>query len=201
MSKTRLTFPAASRNQEPILRVLETVVRQGARVLELASGSGQHATYFAANLPVDAWTASDIDASKRDSVAAWVEHLSLTHVQVIDVDAEQHPWDVPKPLDLVVNINMIHIAPWSVCQGLMRGAADVLKPDGILFMYGPFARGGRHNAPSNEAFDASLRERDPAWGVRDLDDVTQEAEQRGLVLTKTVEMPANNLSVIFQKGR
>jgi cyclopropane fatty-acyl-phospholipid synthase-like methyltransferase len=167
-------------------------------VLEIASGAGEHAVFFAKALPGLTWQPSDPDEGARASIAAWTAAEGVANVlPPLALDAREADWDVEGPFDVVVAINMIHIAPWEATKGLMAGCAHVLKPGGLLFLYGPYKRDGRHTAPSNEAFDASLKARDPAWGVRDLAAVAAEAAARGLSLRETVDMPANNLSVLF----
>ncbi len=201
----RLRFPATARNREPILAVLRRVLPPGGTVLEAASGSGEHAAYFAAALDGLTWQPSDPDASARASIAAWAEDAPGGRVlPPLALDVGRSDWDAGlgqrlPGLRAVLCINLIHIAPWNVCQGLLRGAARLLPPGGTLYLYGPFRVGGRHTAPSNAAFDASLRERNPAWGVRDLEAVAAEAETRGLALVETVAMPANNLSLILRQ--
>jgi hypothetical protein len=192
--------PAAARNREPISDVLARFVREGDRVLEIASGSGEHAVYFAARLPALAWQPSDPDAANRASIAAWRDEAALPNLRApIALDATWDPWPVERA-DAMVNINMIHIAPWAACEGLMRGAARVLLSGAPLVLYGPFRRGGRHTAPSNEAFDRGLRARDAAWGVRDLEAVERAAAAAGLSLDEIVEMPSNNLSLVFRRA-
>jgi len=202
MTDPRRFAPAAARNREPILEVLRRHVRPGANVLEIASGSGEHATFLAPALEVATWQPSDPDADARASVDAWRRSSGEERVLAaleLDVTA---PWPaLPTRPDVVVCVNMIHIAPLRACEGLLDGAAELLEPGGVLYLYGPYRRGGRHTAPSNEAFDASLRSRDPEWGVRDLEDVVAAAARRGLVLREVVEMPANNLSVIFERAQ
>jgi SAM-dependent methyltransferase len=190
--------PATLRNREPILAVLARLVPSGARVLEIAAGSGEHACFFAAQLPVAEWQPTDPDADSRASIDAWRAHSGVAALQpalALDVTAEA--WPVAHA-DAVVCINMIHISPWSATLSLMRGAARVLEPGGALFLYGPYRRFGAHTAASNEAFDASLRARDPSWGVRDLEEVTRVAEGAGLMFEELVAMPANNFSVVFR---
>ncbi len=197
----RLFSPSSARNREPILEVLRSVLPDGAKVLEIASGTGEHAVHFASALPVT-WHPSDPDAASRASIASWIAHAGLETVEPpVDLDARAADWSVAEraPFDAVVSINMIHIAPWAACEGLLRGASGLLRPGGAVFLYGPFSRGGVHTAPSNAAFDDSLKARDPAWGVRDLDAVEAAAGARGLSLDRIVEMPANNLSVVLLK--
>lgn len=201
----RRSAPATGRNREPILDVLRRVVPGGARVLEIASGTGEHATFLAERLPVTAWQPTDPDEPSRASVDAWRAQLGTTKVlPARALDVHEDPWpDDARAADVVVCINMIHISPWSATGALFRGAAVALPPGGVLYLYGPYRRGGAHTAPSNEAFDASLRARDPAWGVRDIEAVLDEAARRGLSphpVHAVTEMPANNLSVVLVRG-
>jgi cyclopropane fatty-acyl-phospholipid synthase-like methyltransferase len=190
--------PAALRNREPILAVLARVLPPQGTVLEIASGSGEHARFFAEALPHVTWQPSDADAEARASIDAYRAEAGLPNLLgAVHLDARDAKWAVTRA-DAIVCINMIHIAPWAACAGLMRGAACVLPAEGILYLYGPFMRGGAHTAPSNASFDASLRASDPAWGVRDVDDVTREAEKNGLARAEIVTMPANNLSLVFR---
>ncbi len=198
----RLQSPATARNRQPILTVLQRVLPPRARVLELASGAGEHAVFFAASMPGIAWQPSDPDDEARASIAAWIEAERVTNVLApIALDVCADDWGVAGPFDALVAINMIHISPWRATLGLMRGAARLLREQGLLFTYGPYIRHGRHTAPSNEAFDASLKTRNPAWGVRDVADVESAARENGLQLREIVEMPANNLSLVFEKRR
>ncbi len=198
--------PAAARNREPICEVLARVVAlfpRPPRVLEIASGSGEHAMFCAERLPSASWQPTDPDPGARASIEAWRAHLGPAASRVlpaIEIDVEKTPWPVAEA-DIVVCINMIHIAPWSACEALVRGASGVLGERGVLYTYGPYKRGGVHTAPSNEAFDASLRSRDARWGVRDLEALTGEAERHGLELREIVAMPANNLSVVLSRAR
>jgi cyclopropane fatty-acyl-phospholipid synthase-like methyltransferase len=199
----RLRFSeSTSRNRGPILSVLERVLPKDAEVLEIASGTGEHAMFVARAMPGVVWQPSDPDADSRMSVAAWIAHEELTNVLApLAIDVCLDDWGVEKTFDAIVAINMIHIALWEATPGLFRGAGRLLRPGGILFLYGPFKRAGAHTAPSNEAFDQWLKRRDPAFGVRDLGDVARVAEDNGLTLRETVEMPANNLSMVFVKSR
>lgn len=200
MTDPRKFAPATARNRDPILGVLARVIPAGAKVLEIASGTGEHAVYFASRLPGVTWQPSDPDADSRASVDAWRAHERVPNVlPAVALDVVHEPWPVDEA-DAIVCINMIHISPWRACEALLAGAARRLPPSGPLFLYGPYKRGGAHTAPSNEAFDASLRARNPSWGVRDLDDVVREAAKRGLVLDEVVEMPANNLSVVLRRA-
>jgi hypothetical protein len=197
--QTPLNFPATARNRDPILAVLGRVLPASGTVLEVASGSGEHAAYFAERLPHLVWQPSDPEPQHRGSIAAWNAHAEAPNLRPpLDLDTCIGVW--PAAAGAVVCINMIHIAPWDACAGLMKGAGNILSGGGILFLYGPFMVSGRPTAPSNVAFDQSLRGQNPDWGVRELGDVAAEAAVHGMELVETVEMPANNLSVVFVKG-
>lgn len=206
--------PATQRNQEPILEVLLQVLPPSGTVLEISSGTGEHAVFFAPRLIGKKWIPSDPNPLARASIAAWREQCSTNNLYPpLALDVCDSVWVIERdelpeslqgidlkhdPIVAIVNINMIHIAPWSACLGLMAGAGRILPPGGILYLYGPFKQGGRHTAASNAAFDESLQMQNPEWGVRDLDDVVAVAQKQHLSLIKTYAMPANNLSVIFQ---
>ena len=199
MSDPRQHRPHVARNRDPILDVLRRVLPARGLVLEIASGSGEHAVYFARALPTLTWQPTDPDAQALASIAAHRNAEGVANLRPplkLDVTAERWPVE---HADAVVCCNMIHIAPWAACEGLMAGAGRALPASGILYLYGPYKVGRRHTAPSNEAFDADLRARNPQWGIRDLDEVTALAERRNLVRVETVPMPANNLSVIFRR--
>ena len=191
--------PAADRNKGPILDVLRRVLPQRGTVLEVASGTGQHVAHFAASLAHLEWQPTDRSDQDFASIVAWCAAAGVANVRaplVLDVTTEPWPLDA---VDAILCANMIHIAPWTACLGLLRGAGQHLASGGPLVLYGPFRIGGVHTAPSNEAFDADLRARDPAWGVRDLDEVARAAVPHGLVLEERVAMPANNLTVVFRR--
>ncbi len=206
--------PATQRNREPILEVLLQVLPPTGTVLEVSSGTGEHAVFLAPRLHPHKWIPSDPNPVARASIAAWREHCPADNLYPpIALDACDSVWGIEQneppeglqdidlkrdPIVAIVNINMIHIAPWSACLGLMAGARRILPPGGILYLYGPFKQGGKHTAPSNADFDESLRAQNPEWGVRDLNDVVAVAQAQHLSLVKTYAMPANNLSVIFQ---
>jgi SAM-dependent methyltransferase len=199
-SDPRLYRPHVVRNREPILEVLRRVLPAQGLVLEIASGSGEHADYFAQHLPSLVWQPSDPDAEALASIAAHRAAADVSNLlPPLRLDVTAATWPVAHA-DAIVCCNMIHIAPWSACAGLIGGAARVLPAAGILYLYDPYKIDGRHTAPSNEAFDADLRARNPQWGIRDLGDVTALAERHGFALAETVSMPANNLSVIFRRG-
>lgn len=195
-----LIAPAVARNREPILAVLRQVLPTHGTVLEIASGSGEHAVYFAAGLPNLMWQPSDVDPIALRSIAAHRASVGLPSLlPPVELDVEALTWPIARA-DAVVCINMLHIAPWSAAEGLMAGAGRVLLPGGVLYLYGPFQENGRHTAASNAAFDESLRARNPEWGVRDVDDVAHLARSKGLDLTDRVAMPANNMSVVFHRS-
>jgi SAM-dependent methyltransferase len=188
---------AAERNREPILAVLQRVLPAQGVALEIASGSGQHAAYFAAALPRWHWWPTEATAAALPSIAAWCAGLTNVHAPVVlDVLAPSWP-DVPAQADAVFCANLIHIAPWPTCAALMQGAARKLAPGGLLLVYGPFFVDGEPTAPGNRAFDADLRARNPAWGLRRLADVQREAGAAGLELRERIAMPANNLLLVF----
>jgi cyclopropane fatty-acyl-phospholipid synthase-like methyltransferase len=199
----RQSSPSTARNREPILSVLQRVIPDDARVLELASGAGEHAVFFARAMPRTIWQPSDPSADARASIAAWIAEEGLANVlPPVAIDVREAAWGVEEgaPFDALVAINMIHISPWQATLGLMAGAGRLLRPGGVLFTYGPYKRGGRHTAPSNEAFDESLRSRDSSWGIRDIADVERAANNQGLVLQDIVSMPANNFSLVFARN-
>jgi SAM-dependent methyltransferase len=198
-SDARLTAAAAERNAAPILEVLRGALPARGTVLEIASGTGQHAVHFAAALPGIEWQPSDTDPRARASIAAWREHTGLANLRApLDLDVRSEPWPIDA-VDAIVCINMIHIAPWESAVALVKGAGTRLSPGGVLVLYGPYRRGGAHTAPSNEAFDAQLRERDAAWGVRDMEAVEALADAEGLACETRVAMPANNFSLVFRR--
>jgi len=203
MSETpdpRIFRPHVVRNREPILDVLKRVLPPQGLVLEVASGSGEHAAYFAKSLPDLSWQPTDPDAEALASIAA---HRAATGaanlLPPLQLDVTAQPWPIARA-DAILCNNMIHIAPWTACEGLIAGAACILPAGGILYLYGPYKIDGRHTAPSNQEFDLSLRERNPLWGIRDLADVVAFATHHGFTLAETVPMPANNLSVVFRRG-
>lgn len=198
----RRQAPSVARNREPIRDVFAQEGLVAGRVLEIASGTGEHGAFLTECFPDLVWTYSDIDPDGRTSQNAWrlaAGHDRLLGPLIIDVSAETWNWAGEGEWDLIVCINMVHISPFAATEGLMRGADRLLKPGGHLFLYGPYARNGEI-APSNAAFSESLKSRDPAWGVRDLDrEIVPVAEVEGLRLKDVVEMPANNLAAVFVK--
>ena len=196
----RETAPSPERNKQAILEVLARVLPASGLVLEIGSGTGQHVAHFAKALPALTFQPSEVDAARHASIAAWIAHESLANVRPpIAFEVTQLPWPV-RAADAIVCINVIHISPWEATAALMRGAGEILPPGGVLVTYGPYGRDGRHTAPSNEEFDASLKARDPSWGVRDLEVAAAAAKKEGLELEEVVAMPANNFTVVFRRG-
>ena len=195
--------PSASRNEAPILDVLRDVLPDTGRALEIGSGTGQHIAAFASAFPGLQWQPSDPFADSIASTAAWVAQADLDNLAdplALDVTTPDWPAALDGPRDAIVCINVLHIAPWAVTEGLMAGAGRLLAPGGILYFYGPYKRDGRHTAQSNADFDASLRPRDPTWGIRDIADVAACAEANGLTLERTVDMPRDNFSLVFRRA-
>jgi SAM-dependent methyltransferase len=196
----RIHRPHVARNRDPILDVLRRVLPKHGLVLEVASGSGEHVAYFAEHLPALTWQPSDPEPEALASTAAHRASAGMPNLLApLLLDVSTLRWPVERA-DAIVCNNMIHISPWSASEGLMAGAARTLPAGGILYLYGPYKIDGRHTAPSNAAFDGTLRTQNIAWGIRDLANVAALAERHGLTLTETVAMPANNLSVIFRRG-
>jgi cyclopropane fatty-acyl-phospholipid synthase-like methyltransferase len=199
MTDARLHAPATARNRDPILDALRPVLPASGRVLEIASGSGEHVVHFAAALPEATFVPSDPNAEARASIAAWVAETGVGNVVApMALDAACPPWPIDHA-DAIVCINMIHISPWAATEGLFAGASAILSAGAPLCLYGPYRRDGRHTAPSNETFDAWLRGQNPEWGVRDLERVAELASDAGFGQPEIVEMPANNLVVIFRR--
>lgn len=197
--------PATARNRDAILKVLKTTLPETGCVLEIASGSGEHAVYFAPQLTPRQWLPSDIDPVNLASIQAWSQaQPSAQLLKPVALDACDSVWPVEQSpptgsISAIVNINMIHIAPWEACIGLFKGAARLLPTKGIVFLYGPFAIGGQHTAPSNAQFDEHLRARNTQWGIRSIEAVTSLANSLGFERSHIVQMPANNLSVVFSR--
>ncbi|MEH2510976.1 SAM-dependent methyltransferase [Nitrobacteraceae bacterium AZCC 1564] len=200
MTDHRLQAPATLRNREPILDVLRGVLPASGLVLEIASGSGQHVVYFAQHFPHLTFQPSDPDAAALQSIPAWTHDAGVTNVlPPVMLDATSNNWPVATA-DAMICINMIHIAPWRACEGLLRGAGRLLRPGSPLYLYGPYRRADVATAPSNDAFDAALKSRDPKWGLRDLETVAKLAASEGFSAPAITEMPANNLSVVFRRS-
>jgi hypothetical protein len=206
----RLDAAAFHRNHRPIRAVLQPFLAgKSGDVVEAGSGTGQHVVDFASHLPEITWWPSDLNEQHLKSILAWRAHAGLANIRSplrIDLSdpewcPEMHNGSGPANLLAVFCANVIHIAPWRVAEGLFAGAGRYLQTGGRLFLYGPFKRGGKHTAPSNAAFDKSLRDQNAAWGVRDIDDVQKLAASAGLKLVESVEMPANNLTLVFERSK
>lgn len=195
---TKLEHPWPERNKGPILEVFRRVLPETGTVLEIGSGSGQHAAFFAASLPGLEWVPSDIDPDNLASIRIWRAEAGLPNLTApVVLDVLDREWGVGE-IDVVFSANMIHIAPWECCRGLLAGARRHITSGGLLILYGPFRIGGAHTAASNAEFDESLRARDSRWGVRDLEAVCEEA--RGFDLEERIEMPANNQTLVFRRS-
>jgi hypothetical protein len=191
--------PATGRNRDPILQVLRRILPVQGTVLEIASGTGEHAVFFAAAFPGLVWQPTDADPQALASIAAWTVDSGVTNVAaplLLDVSASS--WSIERA-DALFSANLIHIAPWEACLGLMSGAGRCLPPGAPLVTYGPYRIGGVHTAESNAAFDADLRARDPRWGVRDVEAVIEAASASGLDFVERVAMPANNQILVFRR--
>jgi SAM-dependent methyltransferase len=206
----RLDAPAFHRNHQAIWAVLQKFLAgKSGDVLEAGSGTGQHVAEFARHSPEITWWPSDLNDQHLKSIAAWRAHAGLANIRPplrIDLSdpawcPEMHDGSGPGKLLAVFCANVIHIAPWRVAEGLFAGAAQCLRADGRLFLYGPFRRGGRHTALSNAVFDSSLRDNDPEWGVRDVEALETLATSVDLKLIEIAEMPANNLILVFERSK
>jgi hypothetical protein len=197
--------PATQRNREPILEILAKAVAPKSTILEIASGTGEHALFFASRLQSCRWIPSDISPLSRESILAWKNTSQIDNLNLdspLSIDVTKAGWQqqvIKQNINVIVNINMIHISPWSACLGLMEGAGEILPSGGILYLYGPYKSNGEHTALSNASFDRSLRDRNSQWGIRDLAAVVKVAAKNNLRLQEVFEMPANNLSVIFSR--
>jgi SAM-dependent methyltransferase len=199
LSSDRLFSPSAERNKGPIGEVLSQVLPERGVVLEVGSGTGQHVVQFAGAMPKLIWQPSERDADCLRSIRAWLSVEALSNVRPpLYLDVNALPWPVDSATALVC-INMLHIAPWSAAEALFSGCKSLLSGGGLLCLYGPFKREGRHTSPSNKEFDALLRHQDPEWGVRDLDEVSGLADVTGLDLLQAHGMPSNNLTIVFRK--
>ena len=199
----RMLSPSAARNAEPILEFLKGLLPAKGTVLEIGCGTGEHAACFAAAMPTLTWLPTDPDPVSRASTASWIGFRGLSNVLApVDVNASAPVWGVEKlaPLDAMLSINMVHIAPWPATAGLFSGAGRLLRGGGLLCLYGPFMHKGAYNTPSNAAFDQSLKASNPAWGLRDIADLERTAFASGLRLGETVEMPANNKLLVFRRA-
>ncbi|MCB9554796.1 MAG: DUF938 domain-containing protein [Deltaproteobacteria bacterium] len=191
---------AAGRNIEPILDVLRRWLPAGGILLEIASGTGQHAARFAHEFPQLTIQPSDRDPVALKSIAAWVSEVSSANLRLpLVLDTRDADWAIEWPIDVLVGINMVHISPWESCLGLFAGASRYLASDGLLYLYGPYMLDGQHTAPSNARFDDWLRQQDPRWGVRDVGALCEVAADHGLQLAARLAMPANNMSLLFRR--
>jgi len=199
MTDHRLYAPAASRNRDPILEVLRTVLPAKGAVLEVASGSGEHIVHFARHLPHLTFQPADRSSEALLSISAWVEATGLDNVRPpLFLDASAPAWPITVA-DAIICINMVHISPWSATVGLISGAAAILPRAAPLYLYGPHKVKGVHTARSNQEFDSGLRQSDPAWGVRDVEAVAALARSAGFSEPAITDMPANNLSLVFRR--
>ena len=200
----RMFSPSTARNRDAIRDVFIKTMPHEGRILEIGGGTGEHAVHIAGALPDVEWRTGDPDETARRSIAAWISHADLPNLAGPHaIDVTQDDWGVEDlaPFAGLVSVNMIHIAPFAAAEGLFAGAGRLLGENGKLFLYGPFSRKGVHTAPSNEAFDATLKARDPRWGVRDLErEIVPLARNHALSLDALVEMPANNFTAVFRKG-
>lgn len=193
--------PAADRNKEPILAQLRSILGERGAALEIASGTGQHSVWFAAAMPGWTWQPTDFDAGMLPVIVERIRQAGVGNVlPPVRLDVTEPDWPFTRKFDAVFCANMLHIAPWATCAGLMSGAARHLAPGGVLVTYGPYFEKDVPTAPSNLAFDESLRARDPLWGIRQLADVVAEAGRHGLALAQRHAMPANNLLLVFERG-
>lgn len=203
---TRLDAPAFHRNHGPIWSVIGPFLeRASGDVLEIGSGTGQHAVEFARKAPNITWWPSDVDPQSLASIADWRARAGLANLRApLRIDLLDSGWDAACPFArpvAIVAINVLHISPWRVSENLFAGAARRLGPDGRLFVYGPFRVDGAHTAPSNAAFDATLRAQNAEWGVRDMGDLAALAAAQGLRIAETVPMPANNFTLLISRDR
>jgi Protein of unknown function (DUF938) len=191
--------PATERNRDAIADVLAEILPATGTVLEIASGTGEHLVHFATRFPSITWQPSDYDEAGLASIAAWSAEADLPNIlPPVRLDAAALDWPINQT-DMILCINMVHISPWEATTGLLKGAGRVLSAGRVLCLYGPYRRADAPTAPSNESFDVSLKSRNPNWGLRSVEDVVDVAREQGLVLDRLIEMPANNLSLIFRR--
>ena len=202
----RLFFPATERNKDSIAEVLSRILLKRGYILEIGSGSGEHAIKFQKCFPELTWQSSDPELVHRESISSWIEHeeLNFQMPQPLDIDVEKIPWEIPSELlnsiQGIISINMIHIASWNCTKSLFKESGNLLKKGQFLMLYGPFKIGGKHICQSNELFDISLKMQNGSWGVRGLEEVSEEAKKNDFIEEELIRMPANNFSVIFRKG-
>ena len=201
----RLFFPATERNKDSIAEVLSRILLKKGYILEIGSGSGEHAIKFQKCFPELTWQSSDPKLVHRKSISSWIEHedLNFQMPQPLDIDVEKIPWEIPSELlnsiQGIISINMIHVASWNCTISLFNESGKLLKNGQFLMLYGPFKIGGKHNSQSNELFDISLKMQNEAWGVRDLGEVSEEAKKNDFIEDELISMPANNFTVIYRK--
>ena len=202
----RLFFPATERNKDSIAEVLSRILLKKGYILEIGSGSGEHAIKFQKCFPELTWQSSDPELVHRKSISSWIEHeeLNFQMPQPLDIDVEKIPWEIPAELlnsiQGIISINMIHIASWNCTKSLFNESGNLLKKGQFLMLYGPFKIGGKHISQSNQLFDTSLKMQNESWGVRDLGEVSEEANKNDFIEEELIRMPANNFSVIYRKG-
>ena len=202
----RLFFPATERNKDSIAEVLSRILLKRGYILEIGSGSGEHAIKFQKCFPELTWQSSDPELVHRKSISSWIEHeeLNFQMPQPLDIDVEKIPWGIPSKLlnsiQGIISINMIHIASWNCTKSLFNESGNLLKNGQFLMLYGPFKIDGKHISQSNELFDISLKMQNESWGVRDLGEVSEEANKNDFIEEELIRMPANNFSVIYRKG-
>jgi hypothetical protein len=202
---TKRYAPATERNRAPLLAVLQSQLPATGVVLEIAAGSGQHAAYFAPRLAPRLWLPTDADAANLASISEWCTAvdsewlLPTQHLDVLDTVWAPEQQALPEPVSAIVNINMLHIAPWACCHGLFAGAKRILEGEGVVLIYGPFKQNGQHTAASNEAFDANLRGENANWGIRDIAAVREVAGEAGFEWVEAIAMPANNQVLVFHR--
>jgi SAM-dependent methyltransferase len=203
MSTAKRVSPSAARNLAPIVEVLASRLPREGLVLEIASGTGQHIAAFARRFSQLAFQPSDPDPAARASIEAWrAEAGAANLLPPLNIDVKEEGWwkAVDGPVAAIVAINLVHISPWAATEGLFAGAGRLVGENGLVYHYGPYKRDGAHTAPSNEAFDASLRRSDPTWGLRDIADVADIAAANGLLLEEIVPMPTNNFSLVLRRA-
>ena len=202
----RLFFPATKRNRESIGEVLSKILVTKGSILEIGSGSGEHGVEFQKCFPEITWQSSDPEIIHRNSISSWIDHeeLNFKMPQPLDIDVEKIPWEIPSELlnsiQGIISINMIHIASWNCTKSLFKESGNLLKNGQFLMLYGPFKIGGKHISQSNELFDISLKMQNESWGVRCLEEVSEEAKKNDFIEEELIRMPANNFAVIYRKG-
>ncbi len=201
MTDNRMFSNHVANNQGPIFDALSPhLPKEEGLVLEVSAGSGEHAVFMAPQVPHLTWQPTDVDPAALASIQSWRIETGIENINApVALNVLDHPWPVAHA-DAVVNVNLIHVSPWECCLALLKGASDALKTGGILFMYGPYMIDGQHTAPSNQNFDMMLQGRAPGWGVRNLNDVVDEAAKVGLEFVEKIPMPANNFSVVYRKA-